>query len=298
MSSLRWTHRSSRRLGRALKVSHTTTWRMLRAQKFGLRSNRKRLSSKTSPHRDLQFRNIERLVKRYTSRGWPAQSVDAKKRELIGNFKNKGRTWGKDAKEVNTYDFPSDAEGVAIPFGLHDMGSKDGFVVVGTTHNTPAFAAHCILTWWLTVGRKMYAKARDLLILADSGSSNSIRTKLWKQALQGVANHTGLRIRVAHYPTGASKWNPVEHRLFSAISNNWAGEPLIDYRTIRNYISHTRSLSGRRVRARLDHNYWPTQKELKASKQQPPPPLPLKIRHSRTLPDLNYVISPDVSRRK
>lgn len=270
---------------------------MLKKAKFGLRSNHKRLSSKSSPHRDEQFRNIQRLVTRYTKRGWPAQSVDAKKRELVGNFKNKGRTWGKAAKDVNTHDFPSDAQGVAIPYGLQDLGSKDGFVVVGTTHNTPAFAVHSILTWWLVIGRKQYRRAKELLLLADSGSSNGVRSHLWKQALQGMANLTGLRIRVAHYPTGASKWNPVEHRLFSAISNNWAGEPLIDYRTIRNFIGHTKSLSGRRVQVRLDRNHWPTQKELKASRQEPPPPLPLMIRRSRMLPNLNYVISPDPRRR-
>ena len=273
-------------------ISHTKTWRMLRKARYGLRSNHKRLSRKDSPHRDLQFRNIERLVTRYTKRGWPAQSVDAKKRELVGNFKNNGRTWGKEAKDVNTHDFPSDAQGVAIPYGLQDMGSKDGFVVVGTTHNTPGFAVHCILTWWLVLGHKMYRGAKELLLLADSGSSNGVRSHIWKQGLQMMANLTGLRIRVAHYPTGASKWNPVEHRLFSAISKNWAGEPLIDYRTIRNLIAHTPSYSGRRVRVRMDYNHWPTQKELKASKQEQAPPLPLNIRHSRTLPSLNYVISP------
>ena len=271
---------------------------MLRAGKYRLRYNRKRLTRKSSPTRNQQFQEINRLRESFARRGQPVISVDAKKRELIGLFKNHGRAWRRTPMDVGVYDFPSDADGVAIPYGIYDVIRGDGFVVVGTSHNTPAFATNAIHKWWSLAGRGVHRTARELLILADSGSSNGVRAHAWKYGLQQIANKTGLRIRVAHYPTGASKWNPVEHRLFGPISTNWAGQPLVDYNAICQFIRHTRTTSGARCKVFLDRRDWPTQKELKAAGTTPPTPTPVAIRHSRVLPNLNYTISPTADRWK
>jgi hypothetical protein len=274
---------------------------MLRANKYRLRVNRKSLSRKACPVRDRQFRQIKRLTKSFAKRKLPVISVDAKKRELVGTFKNQGRTWSRSPVNVNIYDFPSDAEGVAIPYGIYDVTRGDGTVVVGTSHNTPAFATNAIRTWWKTVGQTLYSKTKKILILADSGSSNSARAHGWKAGLQEIADETGLRITVAHYPTGASKWNPVEHRLFGPISTNWAGQPLVDYKTICNLIRHTKTTSGNRCKVVVDRRYWPTSSELKKAREatgsaKPTCTIP-RIRRSRVLPLLNYTIVPRSSRR-
>jgi hypothetical protein len=297
MSAVKWTRKSTRVLSRVLRVSHTKAWRMLRRAKYRLRVNRKRLARRTSPDREIQFVNINRLRTSFAKRGQPVISVDAKKRELVGLFKNQGREWRKAPVDVDMYDFPSDADGVAIPYGIYDVTRQDGFVVVGTSHNTPAFAANAIRTWWQRVGRSLYAAATELLILADSGSSNGARAQDWKSGLQEIANETGLRIRVAHYPTGASKWNPVEHRLFGPISINWAGEPLINYRTICQRIRHTRTASGARCRCVLDRRDWPTKAELEASGKAVVERLPVALRRGRVLPRLNYTIRPSAAPR-
>lgn len=301
MSTMKWTRKSTRCVSRALRVSHTKAHRMLRANKYRLRVNRKSLSRKACPVRDRQFRQINRLTKSFAKRKLPVISVDAKKRELVGTFKNQGRTWSRSPVNVNIYDFPSDAEGVAIPYGIYDVMRGDGTVVLGTSHNTPAFATNAIHTWWKTVGQSLYSKAKEILILADSGSSNSARAHAWKSGLQEIADETGLRITVAHYPTGASKWNPVEHRLFGPISTNWAGQPLVDYRTVCNLIRHTKTTSGNRCRVVLDRRYWPTSSELKKAREatgsaKPTCTVP-RIRRSRVLPLLNYTIVPTSSRR-
>jgi Rhodopirellula transposase DDE domain len=299
MSSVKWTRKSTRSVSRALRVSHTKAWRMLRAQKYRLRCNRKRLVRKSSPDRNQQFVEINRLKESFARRGQPIISVDAKKRELVGLFKNKGRAWRRTPMDVGIYDFPSDADGVAIPYGIYDVTRGDGFVVVGTSHNTPAFAASAIHKWWSVAGRNAHGSARELLILADSGSSNGARARAWKVGLQAIANRTGLRITVAHYPTGTSKWNPVEHRLFGPISSNWAGEPLVDYRTICQLIRHTRTSSGARCKVFLDRRNWPTQKELESSGNTTTAPAsPISIRRADVLPMLNYTIYPRVTRRK
>lgn len=270
---------------------------MLRTEKYRLRFNRKRLTRKSSPDREQQFIEIERLKKEFADRGQPVISVDAKKRELVGPFKNQGRTWSKTPIDVNVYDFPSDAVGVAIPYGIYDVSRGDGSVVVGTSHNTPAFAANAVHIWWSRIGRVVHAGARELLILADSGSSNGVTAHGWKSGLQKIANKTGLRITVAHYPTGASKWNPVEHRLFGPISINWAGQPLVDYKTIGQLIRHTRTTSGARCKVVLDRRNWPTQKELRAAGAAPAAILPITISHAAVLPRLNYTIVPAASQR-
>jgi hypothetical protein len=279
-------------------VSHTKAWKMLRKAKYRLRFNRKRLTRRSSPDRNRQFEHINRLKDSFAQQGQPVISVDAKKRELVGLFKNQGREWRKAPVDVNMYDFPSDADGVAIPYGIYDVTRGDGFVVVGTSHNTPAFAANAIHTWWRRIGATLYAGAKKLLILADSGSSNGTKAHDWKRGLQEIANKTGLCIRVAHYPTGASKWNPVEHRLFGPISINWAGVPLIDYETICHRIRHTRTQSGARCRVVLDRRNWPTKAEREAAGKSVARPLPIKICHGGIVPRLNYTISPDGTRRK
>jgi hypothetical protein len=266
---------------------------MLRAEKYRLRFNRKRLTRKVSPDRNQQFVEINRLKKSFARRGQPIISVDAKKRELVGLFKNQGRTWRKAPIDVGIYDFPSDADGVAIPYGIYDVTRGDGFVVVGTSHNTPAFATNAIQKWWSLAGRKVHPGARALLILADSGSSNSARAHAWKDGLQKIADRTGLRITVAHYPTGASKWNPVEHRLFGPISSNWAGEPLVAYKTICQFIRHTRTTSGARCKVFFDPRNWPTQKDLASSRTTARAARsPIAIRPGRVLPHLNYTLDP------
>ena len=296
MSAVKWTRKSTRCISRTLHVSHTKAWNMLRAHKYRLRVNRKNLSRKVCPVRDKQFRMINRLTKSFAKRGQPVISVDAKKRELVGAFKNHGRTWRRSPVDVNIYDFPSDAEGVAIPYGIYDVTRGDGTVVVGTSHNTPGFAANAIHTWWKAVGQTIYRKAKEILILADSGSSNGVRAHAWKDGLQEIANKTGLRITVAHYPTGASKWNPVEHRLFGPISTNWAGQPLVDYKTICSLIRHTRTTSGNRCKVVLDRRYWPTSSELKDAKPTKAARSTRKttavIHRARVLPLLNYTIVP------
>jgi len=297
MSSVKWTRKSTRAVARALHVSHTKAWKMLRAEKYRLRFNRKRLARKSSPDRSQQFTNINRLRESFTRRGQPVISVDAKKRELVGLFKNHGCTWRRTPIDVGIYDFPSDADGVAIPYGIYDVTRGDGFVVIGTSHNTPAFAANAIQKWWSLAGRNVHPGARELLIFADSGSSNGARAHAWKDGLQQMANKTGLRITVAHYPTGASKWNPVEHRLFGPISTNWAGEPLLNYNTICQLIRHTRTMSGARCKVFLDRRNWRTQKELKAAGVTVSMPrAPMKIRPARVLPRLNYTIVPTALR--
>jgi hypothetical protein len=293
MSSVKWTRKSTRAVSRALKVSHTKAWRMLRFEKYRLRFNRKRLTRQSPPERNQQFIKINALKKLFAKRGQPVLSVDAKKRELICQFKNQGRTWGRTAIDVNMYDFPTSADGVAIPYGIYDVTRGDGFVVVGTSHNTPAFAANSVQRWWMSTGRRSYPTARELLILADSGSSNGATAHAWKDGLQKFANRTGLSITVAHYPTGASKWNPVEHRLFGPISINWAGQPLVDYNTVCQLIRHTRTTSGARCKVVLDRDCWPTQKELRAAGVATPARTsPIAIRHAAALPRLNYTIRP------
>lgn len=263
ISGLRWTHRSSRRIAGALrrqgyKVGATTVRRLLRQDRYALRVNRKRLVSRQAPERDVQFRYLAQMRRLFLRHGWPVISVDAKKRELVGPFKNAGRAWRRTPRDVNMYDFPSDAVGVAIPYGIYDVGREQGFLVVGTSHNTAAFAVAAIASWWRAVGRRGYPDVTKLLIEADSGSSNGKGSRLWKVELQAFADATGLTITVTHYPSGASKWNPVEHRLFSRVSANWAGHPLDSYETILKHLKTTRSETGLRCKARLDTRDYPT----------------------------------------
>lgn len=292
MSSLKWTHKSLRKLKAVLSasgiaISPPTLSRLLQAEHYSLKANRKRLSGKQNPKRDQQFTYIIRWRKAYLLRGWPVISVDAKKTEKIGNFKNNGRAWRQQPIDVNLYDFPNLAQGKAIPYGIYDIGRNCGFVFVGISHNTAEFAVAAIRAWWLSVCSTTYAQHQHLLIEADSGTPNGRRQRLWKLCLQRFANEFDLTVTVTHYPTGASKWNPIEHRMFSLISANWAGEPLTDYATLLNFIRRTTSSTGFSCEAQLDQFAYQT--GIKVSDQQM---AQLAYRHHKRLALWNYTFFP------
>ena len=264
-SPLRWIVKSTRNLAAHLTrqkhpVSHEKVAQLLRAQGFSLQSNRKTEEGADHPDRDGQFRHINAQVKRALATGMPVISVDTKKKELLGNYANGGqqRLPAKKPVKVNGHDFPSPDVPRAYPYGIYDLKRNTGFVNVGTDHDTGAFAVASIRGWWRSEGRFLYAQTRELLITADGGGSNGSRLRLWKLELQKLADETGLSISVCHFPPGASKWNKIEHRLFSFISSNWRGEPLRDYETIVNLISRTTTAKGLKMTCRLDHRKYPT----------------------------------------
>ena len=291
-TGLLWTHRSLRKLAQALRrqglpVSKSTLARLLDEAGFSLRTNRKRRAEVNHPDRDRQFRYLSRLRKLYRKRGWPVISVDTKKKEWIGPFKNPGRTWRRAAREVLAHDFPSCAVGPAIPYGIYDVAHNDGLLVVGTSHETPAFACASIRRWWLMVGRRRYPQAKRLLIEADCGGANDYRKWEWKVGLQQLADEFDLVITVTHYPPGASKWNPIDHRMFSLISGNWAGEPLVSYETVLQHIRRTRSATGFRCRAVLDPHEYPTRWRVR-----PADKASVRLQPCRVLSAWNYTIWP------
>jgi Rhodopirellula transposase DDE domain len=226
---------------------------------FSLQATRKTLEGTQHPDRDQQFRHINDTVAAAIAAGQPAISIDTKKKELVGEFKNAGREWHPEGRppEVNTYDFPSLAAGKAIPYGIYDIAHDTGFVSVGIDRDTAQFSVAAIGAWWQQLGRERYPDARSLTITADCGGSNGNRTRLWKTELQRLANQTGLQIQVCHFPPGTSKWNKIEHRLFSFISKNWRGRPLASYEVIINSIAATTTRTGLEVYARLDDNDYP-----------------------------------------
>ena len=264
-SPLRWICKSTRTLaaqltGQKHPISHEKVAQLLRDQNYSLQSNRKTEEGADHPDRDAQFRHINAQVKRALARRMPVISVDTKKKELLGNYDNGGRQWlpAKKPVKVNGHDFPSPDVPRAYPYGIYDLARNTGFVNVGTDHDTGAFAVASIRGWWRSEGRSLYSQARVLLITADGGGSNGPRLRLWKLELQKFADETGLAISVCHFPPGTSKWNKVEHRLFSFISSNWRGEPLRDYETIVNLISRTTTAKGLHVTCRLDRRKYPT----------------------------------------
>jgi hypothetical protein len=271
---------------RGLGASHNTVARLLRQDGFSLRTNRKRLARTRNPDRDRQFRYIARVRNLYRSRGWPVISVDTKDKVLVGNFKNPGRTWRRAAREVFDHDFPSWAVGRAVPYGIYDVATNAGLVVVGCSHDTPGFATAAIRRWWQLVGRRRYGGSKRLLIQADSGAANDPRKVAWQVGLQEMADQLGLEITVTHYPPGASKWNPIDHRMFSLISANWAGEPLVSYEVILNRIRATRSSRGFHCRAVLDRRNYP-----KGVKPGPGKP-DLCLKRRRVLGQWNYTVFP------
>jgi Rhodopirellula transposase DDE domain len=292
ISGLKWTHRSLRKLRQALrrrgiKLAPTTIARLLDGLGFSLRTNRKRLAGIRDPDRDQQFRYLTRLRRLYITLGLPVISVDTKKKEWVGNFKNPGRCWRQHDRAVLDHDFPSWASGQAIPVGVYDLSSKAGYVLVGTSHDTPAFTVAAIRRWWLDVGRHRYAGKRRLLIEADGGGPTDHRKWAWKVGLQRLADAFGLIVTVTHYPSGASKWNPIEHQLFGPLSANWAGEPLVSYETILKYIRTTRTETVLQCRARLDKKEYAVEQRV-----APEDKARVRLKRHRIRPKLNYTIYP------
>ena len=234
----------------AYSIGRTTVRRLLRQLDYGLVANRKSLTGPDHPDRDRQFRYIHRVRDHYLNAGCPVISVDTKNKELIGDFANKGRTWRQSAEQVNVHDFRSDALGRAVPYGIYDLTHNQGTVYVGNSYDTSEFAVHAIAQWWADPERPRFQREDKILILCDAGGSNSCRFWLWKLELQRqLADPFGLSVLVCHYPTGASKYNPIEYRLFSQISLNWAGKPLRSFDTMLNYIRDTATHTGLSVRA-------------------------------------------------
>lgn len=268
-SPLRWTCKSARSLAAELSahhhpISHTKVAQLLHAAGYSLQGNRKTEEGGDHPDRDAQFKHINRVVKRALRVAEPVISVDTKKKELIGNYQNKGRQWRKTRvpDRVNGHDFPDPKVPRTYPYGIYDLGRNTGFVNVGTDHDTGAFAVASIRGWWRAEGHRLYPNARRLLITADGGGSNGHRLRLWKWELQRLADQTGLALSVCHFPPGTSKWNKVEHRLFSFISSNWRGEPLRDYETVVGLIAGTTTAKGLKVTCRLDRRKYPVGRKI------------------------------------
>jgi transposase len=269
MSPLRWTCKSTRTLATELTrlgfaVSSNTVGRLLRASGYSLQANRKTLEGKQHPDRDAQFRYISRQVSAFQRRGQPAVSVDTKKKEPLGKMKNPGRTYRRkgNPEKVTTHDFPDKKRGKAVPYGVYDITNDEAGVSVGISHDTAEFAVASIRRWWKRLGSKRYPRATNLLITADSGGSNSPRTRLWRWALQQFANETGMTIELCHYPPGTSKWNKIEHRLFCHITRNWQGVPLETFEIVVNLIGSTRTKEGLEVHAWMDENEYQKSKKV------------------------------------
>jgi transposase len=265
MSLVRWTSKSMAKLVKGLasqghRIGQTSLRKRLRAMGYSLKANKKNIEGKQHEDRDGQFGHIKEQTEAFEAKGDPVISVDCKKKELIGAFKNNGREWQAKGEQtsVNVYDYRSLADGKAVPYGVYDLVHNSGFVNVGIDHDTAEFAVESIRRWWLQVGKDLYPNKTDLLITADGGGSNGSRLRLWKRELQRLANETGLSITVCHYPPGTSKWNKIEHRLFSYISINWRGKPLISLEMIIELISHTTTEQGLSVTAVKDRNTYPT----------------------------------------
>ncbi len=265
MSDQKWVRSSLRQLSRHLTaaghpVSHQTVGRLLKDLDYALHVNaKKREASAAHPDRNDQFAAIACQRQTFAAAGLPIISVDTKKKELVGNFKNAGQTWSKEAEAVNVHDFRTEGLGRAVPYGIYDVTANRGSVYVGSSGDTPPFAVEAIARWWEGVGRTVYPEADQLLILADAGGSNGCRPRLWKQQLQErVCDRLGLTVTVCHYPTGCSKWNPIEHRLFSQISLNWAGKPLRTWQTVLGLIGATATAPGLTVDACLLEGAYPT----------------------------------------
>jgi hypothetical protein len=263
--ALKWTSKSKANLAAAVaarghRVSPNTVGRLLRDLGYSLQANRKDKEGRAPPERDAQFGYLNAQVRAFLDRGQPVLSVDTKKKELVGAFKNAGRTWRPkgDPVRVNVHDFPSQSRGKAIPYGIYDVGRNRGFVNVGTSHDTAAFAVESLRLWWDHEGQARYPAADALLICADSGGSNSAQSRGWKARLQDLADRLRVPITVCHLPPGTSKWNRIEHRLFSYISIHWRGQPLVDYETVVSLIGTTSTTTGLTVAARLDLDDYPT----------------------------------------
>ena len=293
MTGLRWTKRTTRKIAEELnrvgiKVSARTVAHLLKEMGFSLRVNRKSIASASSKDRNEQFEYIASLREEFAKSGDPIVSIDSKKKELIGQLKNAGTTWTREPIRVKDHDFRSKAAGIAIPYGVYDILDNSASVNVGASFETPEFAAKSVAKWLRYGGRKRYAKSKRMLILADNGGGNGATVHAWKYFLQSeICDWYEIEVTVAHYPPGTSKWNPIEHRVFSRISGNWQGRPLDTYQTCLNYISTTRTSTGLTVKAYLDKRVY--EKGLKISK---PEMEELNIVRPDTLPKWNYTLKP------
>jgi hypothetical protein len=275
-----------------LWVCPNTVRRLLDLLGYALHANRKSLCGPQSPERDRQFRYIQHQRREFTRSVLPIISVDTKKKELVGRFKNAGRIWSREPLPVKDHDFRSQAKGIAIPRGLYDLLANRGSVLIGTSHDTPQFAVDAIVDWWRGQGRRRYRQASELLILADSGGSNGARCRLWKYALQEkLVDPYQLSVTVCHYPTGASKWNPVEHRLFSELSKHWAGQPLDDYTTIVRLVAETRTQTGLQVKCALSAKHYSTNTKVSDDQMRS-----LDLLKHPILPQWNYTLLPRLTR--
>jgi hypothetical protein len=292
MAEGKWVRQSLSYLAAALvkqcyQISPTTVRRLLRKLKYRLFGNCQSLTP-FHPERDKQFRFIRRVKKLFLAAGLPVISVDTKKKELIGNFKNSGRIWGKGPTLVKAHDFGSEALGRATPYGIYDLTHNQGHLYIGTSYDTPEFAAYAIAQWWADPDGPRFAREDKLLILADAGGSNSCRYWRWKLEVQRqLADQFGLDVLICHYPTGASKWNPIEHRLFSEISKNWAGKPLHSFETMLNYVRTTTTDTGLQVKAFLIERVFE-----KGVKYDPQDLEHLNLQRCRTCPTWNYWLKP------
>jgi hypothetical protein len=293
-SPLLWTLKSTRTIANELTrkkhpVSHAKAAQLLHGLGYSLQGNRKTEEGLDHPDRDAQFRHINAAVKKSLRQGAPVISVDTKKKELLGNYANVGRQWlpAKKPRKVKGHDFPTPTVPRAYPYGIYDLGRNTGFVNVGTDHDTGAFAVASIRGWWRHEGRRLYPETETILITADGGGSNGWRLRLWKVELQAFADQTGLAVAVCHFPPGTSKWNKIEHRLFSFISSNWRGEPLRDYETIVNLIANTTTAKGLTVTCRLDRRKYPIGVAVTAAEMKH-----VNIKKDKFHGEWNYMILP------
>jgi len=293
MSALRWINKSTYAVARDLssdgeKISEDTVRRIIKKEGYSLQSNVKSKESGNSEERDSQFRYINAQVKRFSKRGIPVISVDTKKKELVGNFKNQGQRWHKkgEAEVVNVYDFKNLSQGKAVPYGIYELLRNNGFVNVGMSHDTAEFAVESIRKWWKHIGKKNYPKASALLICADGGGSNASRSRLWKYHLQKLAKETKLQIIVCHYPPGTSKWNKIEHRMFSFISMNWKGKPLLTYELIISLIRNTTTKTGLSISAKIDRRIYKLKEKITDNEFES-----INLQKHEINPQWNYTIS-------
>jgi transposase len=291
-SALRWTCKSTRKLAAELKkgghsISHTVVGELLKELGYSLQSNAKRLEGTSDPDRNDQFEYINKKTEEFIKKGIPVISVDTKKKELVGNYKNNGKEYRKQGKprEVEMHDF---GDKRAVPYGVYDIGNNKAFVNVGITSDTAQFAVASIRQWWKSMGKKEFSDARQLMITADSGGSNGYRLKLWKTELQNFSNETGMKVSVSHFPPGTSKWNKIEHRLFSYISMNWRGIPLVDFKTIVQLIGSVKTTTGLKVKSKLDQRNY--KKGINVTKDEL---AEVKIKNNKFRGEWNYTIYPN-----
>lgn len=294
-SALRWTSKSTRKLSiqlnsKGFKIQYRTVGSLLKKLEYSLQSNKKSKEGRSHFDRDAQFNYINQSVMEFHKKGQPTISVDTKKKEIIGEYKNNGQEFCKQGQpvKVNTHDFPDKRLGKVVPYGVYDIGKNKGWVSVGISGDTAEFAVNTIRTWWYKMGQKIYSQALELLITADCGGSNGYRVRLWKIELQKFANETGLAIRICHFPPGTSKWNKIEHRMFSYISINWRGKPLVTRETVVNLIGNTRTERGLEIQSILDENEYLLGKEV-SDEELAAVNMEANLFH----PEWNYMIKPN-----